>query len=1215
MTVEIRNWLRRVPIYAGIAAMALAAAMLVGFFPAAPGQSFSRTNQVAGVPAIPGPRLVVNYAKLPLSFEANQGQTDRSVNFLSRGRGYSLFLTGDEAVLRLSKPETESATRNSRLGPRIKGLVRNQLLRATHHGPGITGSVLRMKLVDANRDAIVAGTDELPGKVNYFLGNDPKAWRSNIPTYAKVRYQNIYRGVDLVYYGNQGGQLEYDFVVAPGADPAAITLGVEAHGSPGRPPLRITRDGDLIVDLDGRDVHFHKPVIYQPLAGHLAGTRDDGLRKPVKGSYMLTASHQVRFALGPYDRNQPLVIDPVLSYSTYLGGSGLQNCGDSSGCGDQALGIAVDSNGNAYVTGFTQSSDFPTTTGAYQTSLATGGTQNAFVTKLSVDGSSLVYSTYLGGSADDWGWSIAVDSNFNAYVAGSTTSTNFPVLHSLTGQGSIASPGSPDAFVAKLSADGSSLVYSTYLGGNLFPGTGTSQEALGIAVDSSGNAYVTGYTQSSNFPVQSALTGHGTLASGGIQNAFVAELKWTSPNLILVYSTYLGGNQIDTGYGIAVDSSGNTYVTGGTTSTTFPVHNAYQSTYAGGGSQDLGDAYVAKLNWTSPNLSLVYSTYLGGTNDDEGFSIAIDSSKNAYVAGVTYSTNFPTAHAYQKSNTAASGAPTAYVAKLSWSGSMLNLVYSTYLGGTNYQAAYGIATDSSGNAYVVGVTGSKDFPTQNPLYTSLNGSVDAFVAQLDWNSTGSILTLGYSTYLGGSGNDFGYAIAVDSSSSPNAYVTGSTWSTDFPTFNAKQTTNNATPTNSANSTAFVTKISSAAAPTASVPASFPSFGNQTVNIKSTPQSVTLNNTGSGPLTIADIAITTGASEFALDPSSTCTFPGGTVSAGGNCTIAVTFDPTATGLQPGTVTITDNNGGLPSTQAVSLSGTGTASASGVTLSTPSAFAGQFVKTTSSAQTVTLTNGGSSLAISAIVVTGPFNLVASGTTCSTSTPVAANGTCTIAITFSPTTAGAATGTLQITDNAAGSPQSANLSGTGWDFTLAVASSSSSTQTVAPGGPASYTLNLTGLGGFNQAVTFTCTGAPSEATCAASSASASSTGTSVTVSVTTTAPSMGAPLSRRLPPPGPLSHGPGNLIVLAVFLAALAWAVWTWWLPGTARTRPAFVALALGMLLTLSIAACGGGGTGPPPNLGTPAGTYPLTVTGTAGSGTNTAAHPVSLTLVVS
>jgi len=1041
-----------------------------------------------------------------------------------------------------------------------------------------------------------------------------------------------------------------------------------------------------------------------------------GLRTAVDGHYVLTASNQVRFALGPYDRNQPLVIDPVLSYSTYLGGSGLSNC-NGQFCGDGSFGIAVDSSGSAYVTGFTQSLDFPTQ-GPFQHAPGASSAQNAFVAKLSADGSSLVYATYLGGSNDDFGYSIAADDT-GAYVAGSTSSPDFPLQNALTGQTTFT--GSRDAFVAKLSADGSSLVYSTYLVGN------SVQEALGIAINS-GSAYVTGYTASTDFKTVHPLSGYGSLK--GTENPFVARLDWTptpSPQLSLVYSTILGGTNTDQGYAIAADSAGNVYVTGATTSTNFPL----QSPLAGYGSlHGIQNAFVTELNWTGAALNKVYSTYLGGTAKDEGFGIALDSSGSAYVTGATTSTNFPLSlNPFQATNKTQipvpnAGTGTVFVSRLDWSAPTLTLGYSTYLGGSTVDFGYGIATDSSKNAYVTRVTGSADFPPQNPLPLSLNSTYGhVFVTKLSVDGS----SLVYSTLLGGSGNDFGYAIAVDSSANPNAYVTGKTWSTDFPTFNAVQTTNKATPTSSNNSTGFVTKISPLPAPTASLSAtSIPDFGSQVINSSpSSPKSVTLNNTSSGPLTIASITI---SGEFALDSSGTCPYTGGTVLANSSCTIAVTFDPTTVGAQAGTVTITDNSAGIPAKQTVSVSGTGTAASSGaslstpsafaaqavgttsspqtitltnngtsslaisgfvpsgpfgvapsgttcsaltpvaanggtctisvtftptttgtatgsltvtdnasnspqsvsltgtgvtpggVSLSTPSAFAGQFVGTTSSAQTVTLTNGGSaSLTISAIGVTGPFNLVASGTTCSTSTPVAANGTCTVAVTVSPTATGAAAGSLSITDNGAGSPHSASLSGTGWDFTLAVASGSNSTQTVAPGAAASYTLTLTGLGGFNQTVTFSCTGAPSEATCSAPSTSASSTGTSVTVSVTTTAPSMIAPLSRRLPPARPLLPGPGDLVVLALFLAGIAWAVRSWRQTEASRLRIALVALALGMLLTLAIAACGGGGggTGPAPNPGTPAGTSTLTVTGTgtAGTGSTTKTHTQSLTLTVS
>jgi hypothetical protein len=606
-----------------------------------------------------------------------------------------------------------------------------------------------------------------------------------------------------------------------------------------------------------------------------------------------------------------------------------------------------------------------------------------------------------------------------------------------------------------------------------------------------------------------------------------------------------------------------------------------------------------------------YATYLGGEESDSGHGIAVDSSGDAYVTGVTYSTHFPTAaNPYQATNKTPAANGTAFVAELNSTGSAL--LYSTYLGGSTFDSAYGITTDSSGDAYVVGVTGSTDFPTTQgvpyPTHNGAAGVADAFVTELNPTGTGLV----YSTFLGGSGNDFGYGIALDSSG--NAYVTGTTASADFPTFNAVETTNKATSTSSANYTGFVTKISPAAPGIASLSAtSIPSFGNQVVNTTSATRTVTLTNTGSGPLTIASIVV---SSQFAFDPTVTDACPligSSTLAPSGQCNIGVAFEPATTGAQSGTVTITDNSAGIPTTQTVALTGTGMAATSTVTLSTPPQFAGQFVGTTSSAETVTLTNGtSSSVAISAITPSGPFAIAASGTTCSLSTAVAANGTCTIAVVFKPTAAGGTSGYIEVSDNAANSPQATMLIGQGWDFTLAVPSGSS--QTVAPGGTATYTLNLTGLGQFYQTVTLSCAGAPSEATCAVTPASPTLNGgaATATVTVATTAPSMGAPLARRLPPLGPLSHGPGILIVLTLFLAALAWAIRTSRRPGASQMRIAFVALGLVMLLSLTIVACGG--STPAHNAGTPAGTYPLTVTGTAGSGTNTATHPVLLTLIV-
>ena len=612
-----------------------------------------------------------------------------------------------------------------------------------------------MNLVGANPDASVTGLDQLPGTSNYFIGNDPSQWHTNIANYGQVEYQGVYPGVNLVYYGNQQ-QLEYDFVVAPGADPGSIRLSFQGADS-----ISLDDQGNLVLATGSGDVLEHAPVVYQEVGG---------ARQAVAGQFVLLGQDEVGFQIGTYDAGLPLTIDPVLSYSTYLGGSG----------GDQANAIAVDGSGNAYVTGNTSSTDFPTTAGAFQTSL--GGNGNAFVTKLNATGTALIYSTYLGGGD---GSGIAVDGSGNAYVTGHTSSTNFP-RRPAAFQTSFAGGtyDAQNAFVTKLNATGTALIYSTYLGGS---GSGVNgDDGTGIAVDGSGNAYVTGFSESTNFPTTA---GAFQTSYGGGYDAFVTKLNATGTALI--YSTYLGGSTTDVGQGIAVDGSGNAYVTGTTSSTNFPTTaGAYQTSYGGN-----SNAFVTKLNATG--TALIYSTYLGGNGNDYAQAIAVDGSGNAYVTGVTSSTNFPTtAGAFQ---TSYGGNYNAFVTKLNATGTAL--IYSTYLGGNNNDTAAVIAVDGSGNAYLTGVTGSTNFPTTTGAFqTSGNG---AFVTKL--NATGTALI--YSTYLGGNNNDLGFGIALDVSG--NAYVVGITSSTNFPTTTGAYQTSYG----GGNDNAFVAKFSFAPAAT------------------------------------------------------------------------------------------------------------------------------------------------------------------------------------------------------------------------------------------------------------------------------------------------------------------------------------------------------------------------------------------------------------------
>jgi hypothetical protein len=710
--------------------------------------------------------LAAHFGQLPISFEVNQGQTDSQVQFLARGSGYNLFLTSQEAVLRLVHRDNDCTPQ------------------AQHRKPGETpcqekshAAVLRMQLVGANPQAKVAGSDELPGKSNYFIGQDRRQWHTDISTYGKVRYQGVYRGVDLVYHGEQG-KLEYDFEVGAGADPGQIRLGFA-----GVERLSLDGNGDLLLYTAEGPVREQKPVMYQEI---------DGVRKNLAGRYRLQG-REVGFEVAAYDARKPLVIDPVLVYSTYLGGSRY----------GEGNGIAVDSAGNIYVAGDTYAADFPTVNPPPQESSGLNqGTasgccppSDAFVLKLNPAGSALVYSTFLGGSNYDYGNAIAVDSQGNAYVTGYTYSSDFPTVHPISqdtsqnrGHGCCRS----DAFVTALSADGSTLLYSTYLGGSDY------DYGYGIAMDSHGNAYVTGYTQSTDFPTTpSAVFPTKSKSNSYYYDVFVSKLSFDSntSTLSLVYSTYLGGTtNYDYGYAIAADSSGNAYVTGAADSSDFPIcpqspskpfcattgtplqssHNKGNNTYA-------SDAFVTKLN--PAGSALVYSTYLGGSSYDYGYGIAVLSG-NAYVTGYTESGDFPVLHPYQAGNR---GRDDAFVSKLNVAGT--KLVYSTYLGGGSYDYGDSIAVDSQGNAYVIGETDSSNFPTRYSLQTfnmgSSSGNYDAFVTKL--NPAGSALV--YSTYLGGSSDDYpsfnGNAIAIDKKG--NAYVTGVTYSGDFPiTGNALQ---------------------------------------------------------------------------------------------------------------------------------------------------------------------------------------------------------------------------------------------------------------------------------------------------------------------------------------------------------------------------------------------------------------------------------------------
>lgn len=650
-------------------------------------------------------RHTPSFAALPVSFEANQGQVDSQVKFLSRGKGYSLLLTHEGAFLQVG---------NAR--------IRREPVQ------------IGMKLAGANPMPEIQAEDPLPGKSHYFGGSDPKGWRTDVPHYAKVHYKEVYPGVDLVYYGHQG-RIEYDCIVAAGVDPTIIRFEFQ-----GAEDLVVDEQGDLLLSSGPGQIRLHKPYAYQ---------RKNGATTTVAASFS-TRGHRVGFDLGDFDPALPLVIDPVLSYSTYLGGSE----------DDQGRSIAVDASGNMYVAGITYSANFPGT-GSLQPSGLGGG--DVFVTKLDPSGRQLIYSAFLGGSGVDAGMDLALDSSGSIYVSGGTRSINFPVTD---GAFQTTLRGAGDAFVLKLNPAGNQLAYSTYLGGSGEDGW----EGGGIAVDGSGNAFVTGTTESRDFPIAGSIFQRSF--GGGRSDAFVTKVRADGG---LAYSTYLGGFDLDQGRDIALDSVGSCYVTGKTLSANFPVHNAYQSVTRG----VLDDAFLTKFNITGGLI--LYSTLLGGSGNDVGNAVVVDSSGTTYIAGETDSFDFPVTSDVLKKEHPGSDTD-GFVARLRTTSSRTaSLLYSTYLGGSGQDSPRGLAVGSAGSAYVTGATDSVDFPLQSAFQSTLaGGASDAFVAKLDSLARGLI----YSTYLGGDGKDSGEAVALGPSS--NAFVAGATESGNFPSVGALQ---------------------------------------------------------------------------------------------------------------------------------------------------------------------------------------------------------------------------------------------------------------------------------------------------------------------------------------------------------------------------------------------------------------------------------------------
>ena len=687
-----------------------------------------------GLTAVPGGGGRIN-------FEANAGQADSRFSFVARGGGMSLFF--DEA-----------------------GEVSLDLRDAL----GTSAGVVKASLAGAKLHVAAEAEEPLSGRINYLLGDDPSKWIRDVPTFGRLRYRSVYPGIDLIYYGSQG-RLEHDFVVAPGADPRQIRMRLSGVDS-----MDVDAEGDALLHVGTRTVTWKKPLLYQSIAG---------MRRRVEGRYRVESQSSLGFEVGVYDPNRPLIIDPVVIYSTYLGRGG----------NETASRLAIDNNGNVYMTGVSTDNSYPTTpgTGALTPALARG---NIVVTKMNADATELVYSTILGGTGIDLGFGIAVDPQGAAYITGSTSSEDFPVTAGVVQRvygkpvGEFAStPALGDCFITRLNSAGNAISFSTYLGGTVL------DACSAIALDPAGNIYVTGGTNSANFPStegsyqRSFRGGRGTFVALKSADGFVAKLNNSATKLI--YATFLGGNGEEAGTAIAVDAAGNAFVTGATNSSFgFPLSAAApQTRYAGSGGNvtvGLGDAFVIKLDPAGANL--IYGTLLGGARDDVAFGIAIGKDGAAYITGSTLSQDFPISAVARQANyrgqsvTADWFAGDAFAAKLNPAGTAWE--YSTYLGGTADDRGTGIVANDDGSAWILGHTLSVDYwVTEDATQRRYAGgrtnefysSGDVFLSHLSPNG-GSLL---FSTYLGGQGNDFAIGIASDPRGS--VYVAGGTSSLDFPT--------------------------------------------------------------------------------------------------------------------------------------------------------------------------------------------------------------------------------------------------------------------------------------------------------------------------------------------------------------------------------------------------------------------------------------------------
>lgn len=675
---------------------------------------------------------------LPLFFEPNVGQADAAVKFLSRSRYNTLLLTEEGALLSLLQAKSKEQP------PTAAGGGENPL----------QFRLLRMKFGgSANPRPQMQGTGKLESKSNYFIGNDPAKWHADIANYSKVQYDELYPGIALVFYSNNEARMEFDFIVAPGADYRQIRMAFD-----GADRIRLDEQGNLVLELGEDAVYQRRPRVHQEINGGAV---------EVPGEFVISPQNEVAFRIGEYDLSKTLVIDPSLAYSTYLGGT----TADYASSHHQ---LAVDGGGCAYMVGSTSGS-FPTVS-AFQPTY--GGSSDAFVAKLNSAGSQLVYSTYLGGSSLERWMSVAVDDAAAAYITGETWSANFP----LAGAYQNTLKGGGDAFVSKLSASGS-LLYSTYLGG----GSGDAGNA--IAIDSNKRVYVAGKTykpaSGPNFP--GLVSGFNTFngSGGAVADGFLARLDLSTNQLdyaMLLGSseTFPSNNTDEKLVGVAVDSNFNAYVVGVMNNPGFPTQNPYNANYAGTQPGTTQNAVLAEVN--PAGTALVYSTYFGATNGATVWAVAVDNTSRAVIVGSTSSTvaqGFPIKNALKSNLNAGDG--DGFIARFIPAGNDID--FSTYFGGDNGgDGIYDVGLDNAGNIYVTGSTGSDSFPVMNAIQSTRKGNIDAFISKITASGT-----LEFSTYIGGTGYDYGYAIAIGPGRS--IYAAGETSANDFPTTSgAYQTT-------------------------------------------------------------------------------------------------------------------------------------------------------------------------------------------------------------------------------------------------------------------------------------------------------------------------------------------------------------------------------------------------------------------------------------------